>query len=268
MLKKRLIPVILVRDGMLVQSIGFKRYLPIGKPKIAVEFFNRWDVDEIIVLDISRNRGTDDTLYEMTKHVSTASFIPLTVGGGINSIEAIEKLLKAGADKVTINTAAVRNPSFVEEAAKYFGSQEIVVSIDAKKSEQNGYEAFIDGGREATGLHPAVLAKWVEDLGAGEILLNSIDNDGMKNGYDINLISSVTEKISIPLISIGGVGRVEDLPECINSGGADAAAAANIFHYIEHSTIQGKAAMHRAGLPVRLMGAISYGDKLLHSTGK
>ena len=264
MLKKRLIPCILVRDGLLVQSINFSRYLPIGKPKIAIEYFNRWDVDEIIILDITPNKKDDETLINLTEHVSKIAFVPLTVGGGVKTTEDINKLLKAGADKVSINTYAVLKPEFLTEASQIFGSQDIVVSIDVKMNTAEKYEVCIFGGKEKTGLDPVKWSKRVEELGAGEILLNSIDRDGMKNGYDLKLISSVVESVNIPVIAIGGAGKITDIPLAITEGHADAVAAANIFQYLEHSTIQAKAAMKNVGINVRIGTKTNYLSKLLH----
>ncbi len=266
MLKKRLIPCILVRDGLVVQSINFKRYLPIGRPKIAIEYFNRWDVDEIVVLDISANKHDVDYLVELIGHISKIAFIPLSVGGGIQSTDDIEKLLKAGADKVCINTQAVLRPEFIRDAALIFGSQEIIVSIDVKRNDCGDYEVFIHGGKESTGLHPVEWSQKAEELGAGEILLNSIDQDGTKVGYDVNLIRNVADKVKIPVIAIGGVGKVGHFPAAILQGGADAACAANIFHYIEHSTIQAKAAMKNAGIDVRIDSKVTYAEKILHGS--
>jgi imidazole glycerol-phosphate synthase subunit HisF len=264
MLKKRLIPTILVRDGWLVQSMGFNRYLPIGKPKIAIEYFNRWDVDEIVVLDISADRRQTRALLALTSHISKIAFIPLMVGGGIGSVEDIRELLHAGADKVAINTQAVLDPSFIEAAARMFGAQEIVVSIDAKRSEAGWPEVFIDGGKTPTGLGAAQHAQRMERLGAGEILLNSIDRDGSKLGYDVDLIRQVSSAVNIPVIALGGVGSVDEFPRAILEGGADAASAANIFHYIEHSTIQAKAAMRNAGIDVRLSSNVKYETQPFH----
>lgn len=264
MLKSRLIPTILVRDGWLVQSIQFQRYLPIGKPKIAIEFFNRWDVDEIVVLDISADRTQTKALLELTSHISRIAYIPLMVGGGIGSLEDIRELLHVGADKVAINTQAVLSPALIREAALMFGSQEIVVSIDAKRAEDGRYEVFINGGRTPTGLEAAAHARNMEQLGAGEILLNSIDRDGTKLGYDVELIRQVASAVNIPVIALGGVGSVSDFPRAILEGGADAASAANIFHYIEHSTIQAKAAMRKAGVDVRMASTVRYETQPLH----
>jgi len=265
MLKKRLIPCILVRDNLLVQSINFSKYLPIGKPKIAIEYFNRWDVDEIVVLDITPNKKDHENLIHLTEHISKIAFVPLTVGGGVKSTEDINKLLKAGADKVSINTNAVLNPEFITKASKVFGSQDIVISIDVKTDIDNNYEVYIFGGREKTGIDPFTWSKKIEKLGAGEILLNSIDRDGMKNGYDIQLIRSVVDSVNIPVIAIGGVGKISDIPLGITEGNADAVAAANIFQYLEHSTIQAKAAMKNAGINVRIGTKANYAQKLLHT---
>lgn len=264
MLKKRLIPVILVRDGLLVQSIGFKRYLPIGKPKIAIEYFNRWDVDEIMVLDISSRREDQNILLQLTEHIGRIAFVPLTVGGGIRTMSQILDLLRAGADKVSLNSHAVREPALISEAARVLGNQDIVVSVDALKTGEDTYEVFIDNGKTPTGLTPWDWAVKARDYGAGEILLNSIDRDGMKAGYDTRLIRRVADCVDIPVIALGGVGKVEDFPAAILEGHAEAVAAANIFQHIEHSTIQAKASLRRAGIDIRIDTRVRYEDKALH----
>lgn len=266
MLKRRLIPCILVRDGMLVQSIGFRRYLPIGKPKIAVEYFNRWDVDEIIVLDIGRTRRDIHSLADLIRHMTSIAFVPVTAGGGITSPEQVELLLNAGADKISINSHAVREPDLITKMAEYFGSQEVVVSIDALQLEDGSYTVMIDGGRTPTGLAPAAWARQVQELGAGEVLLNAIHRDGMKTGFDTRLIASVTEVVDIPVIALGGAGTLEHFSAAIIEGGADAVCAANIFQYYEHSTIQAKAAMRQAGIPVRIETVVSYACATLYRT--
>jgi len=268
MLKHRLIPCILVRDGLLVQSIGFKRYLPIGKPKIAVEYFNRWDVDEIIVLDISRSRRDIAAMAALIRHMTSIAFVPVTVGGGITAPEQVEMLLAAGVEKTSINSQAVRNPDLVARMARVFGSQEVVVSIDALLRQDGSYEVMIDGGRTPTGLSPPAWALQVQGLGAGEILLNAIHRDGMKNGFDTALIASVSDAVSIPVIAMGGAGAMEHFPAAILEGGADAVCAANIFQYYEHSTIKAKVAMRQAGIPVRMGTAVRYENAALHGVPK
>lgn len=264
MLKPRLIPVLLLQNGQLVKSVGFKEYQIIGNPKIAIKFFNAWAVDEIVFLDISKNNDyislvrTDynfrmlETLEDIIKESAKICFVPLTVGGGIRSIDHMESLFKSGADKVSINTEAVRRPLFIMEAAKKFGNQAVVVSVDVKTNKKGEYEVFIDHGMEATGMHPVEWTQKAEFLGAGEILLNSIDRDGSLAGYDISLIQEVAKAVSIPVIACGGVGKWQDLVDGIRLGNASAVAAANIFYFTEQATRNAKKFMAEAGIDVRL----------------
>lgn len=264
MLKKRLIPTILLQNGQLVKSIGFKEYQIIGNPKVAIRFFNAWAVDEIVFLDISKtqdyvsimrqdyNFKTLDNFADIVQECATICFVPLAVGGGIRSIEDMQKLFASGADKVVINTEAARRPEFIAESAKRFGSQAIVVSIDAKKNEQGMYEVYADHGQEATGLSAAEWAKKAEELGAGEIYLTSIDRDGSHQGYDLDLLKTVTDALTIPVVASGGVGKWQDLVDGVTLGGASAVSAANIFHYKEQSTRDAKRYMAQAGLDVRI----------------
>jgi len=238
MLKKRLIPCLLLQNGQLVKSTGFKEYQIIGNPKIAIQFFNSWAVDEIIFLDISRtsdyttllrkdyNYKTLEAITDIVKESAKICFVPLTVGGNIRTIGQMQDLFKSGADKVTINTEAMRRPEFITEAAEKFGSQAIVVSIDAKINPQGKYEVFIDHGTEATGWDPVRWAQKAESLGAGEIFLNSIDRDGFLSGYDLDLVKAVTGAVAIPVIACGGVGKWQDLVDGITIGGAAAVSAA------------------------------------------
>ncbi len=256
MLKKRLIPVLIIRDGQVVQSIQFKHTNVIhAMPATAVDFFNRWAVDEIVILDVSRNLTKRQKFYEVVSELSRKCFVPLTVGGWITSVDEIRKLLRLGGDKVVLNTKAVECPEFVKESAEIFGTQCIVVSIDAKKK-NNGdgllYEVYIDRGRKPTGLSPFKWARDVEELGAGEIFLNCIDHDGFRRGYDLDLLKGVTSSVDIPVIAMGGVFKWEHLVDGIKKGGADAVAAANIFHYTEHSTKKAKVFMKENGVDVRM----------------
>lgn len=261
MLKKRLIPLLLLREGILVQSIQFKRYRPVGNPLVAIDYFNTWEVDEIIFLDISPGKkyqiGRKDInlanfqkLEDYTKYISKKCFVPLTVGGGIKKIEDIRILLHAGADKVAINTISHNNPRFISEAAKIFGRQCIVVSIDVKKVGGH-YEVFTQGGKEETRKDPLEWAQYAVNLGAGEILVQSIDQDGTLTGYDIELIKYIASGIDAPLIAASGVGKWEDLVAGITMGHADAVAAGNIFHYTEHSTKHAKSFLRQNGIDVR-----------------
>jgi len=252
MLKHRLIPNIILNNGNVVQSVQFKHTNVIGNAVTAVDFFNSWAVDEIIVLDVSRSTDQRSNFHRIITGLSKRCFVPLTVGGWITDVNEISQFLKEGADKVTINTHAVRNPEIIKELSNVFGSQCIVVSIDVKKTASGKYKVFINRGTEETTLDPVDWAKQAEKLGAGEILLTSIDHEGMRNGYDLDLIKNVVENVSIPVIAFGGVGDWKHFVDGINIGKADAVSAANIFHYTEHSTYNAKEFMHDAGVNVRM----------------
>jgi len=262
MLKYRLIPVLLLKDGLLVRSESFSIHQIIGNPIHEVKRFNEWNVDELIYLDISRERnydlrrddakvkGLNNSLSILTE-VSKTCFMPLTWGGGIRTLDDIRLRISNGADKITLNTAAFQTPDLITQAAKVFGSQAIVISIDVRRHSDGKLEVFADGAHQPTGLHPADWARQVEKLGAGEILLNSIDRDGTGDGYDVELIESVVANTTIPVIALGGVGRYEHYVDGIKAG-ASAVAAANIWHFKELSDRGGKRALAKAGIPVRL----------------
>lgn len=262
MLKKRLIPVLLLQNGLLVRSELFKIHQAIGNPIYEVKRFNEWHVDELIYLDITKDnhydlrrndhkvKGLNDPL-QILDAVSKTCFMPLTWGGRIRNIEDMRNHFNHGADKITINTAAIRTPDVINMGAKVFGSQAIVVCIDVLRHSNNISEVFIDGGKTPTGLKPKPWAKEVEDRGAGEILLQSVDRDGTGRGYDLDLIHSVASATSIPVIALGGVGRYEHYAQGIEAG-ASAVAAANIWHFKELSDRGGKRALAKAGINVRL----------------
>lgn len=260
MLKVRLIPVVLMRNGRVVQSKRFSRYQALGNASTVIWRLSNWSADELIYLDISRQGGYDlnrDDLnfpnrhefHEILADVAGKCFMPLTVGGGISGLGQIHDRLKAGADKVSINTAAVRNPGLIGEAAREFGSQCVVVSIDAKRTDA-GHEVFVDGGRAGTGRTPADWAKEAQERGAGEILLNSIDRDGGGQGYDLEALRAVCGAVRIPVIALGGVGEWGHFREGVEAG-ASAVAAANIFQYTENSVHLAKKHLHEAGVNVR-----------------
>lgn len=261
MLKKRLIACLVMRDGLIVQSIGFNRYLPIGRPATAIEFVARWDVDEIVVLDMTATRQGRGPDLDVIGMAVERCFVPLTIGGGIRSLAQVQDVMRAGADKIAINSIALESPEFITRCADAYGSQCIVVSVDAKKTGAGRHEVFADSGSRATGFEAAAWAAEVERHGAGEIFINSIDRDGSKLGYDVDLIRSVCAAVTIPVIACGGVGTYRDFAPGVLEGGASAVAAANIFHYIEHSTIVAKAHLRRAGVDVRLDSLANY-DKL------
>jgi len=267
-LKKRLVACLLIREGLIVQSIGFKRYLPIGRPRFPIEFVVKWDVDEIVLLDISatpENRIPDIGILEL---LSRSCFVPLTVGGGISSVNDVRSITRAGADKAAINTNAVARPQLISEIAEVFGNQCVVISIDCRREPDGRYQVYTHSGTKPTGMSPEKWAKQVEILGAGEIFLNSIDRDGTKSGYDIELIHRVSESVSIPVIACGGVGNYTDFAPGIIQGGASAVAAANIFHYIEHSTIVAKAHLLRCGIDIRLDSDATYEGRDFDENGR
>jgi cyclase len=266
MLKKRLIACLIIKEGLIVQSVGFKNYFPIGKPNFSIEFIARWDVDEIILLDISNEKNNKN--YSQLKLFIKKCFVPITYGGGIKSIQDVHNIINSGADRISINTNAINNPNFIEEIATIYGEQCVVVSIDYKVEEDGKKQVYTRSGTEATGLEVSNWIKQCENLGAGEILLNSIDRDGRGNGYDIDTIREVTSIVNIPVIACGGVGKFSDFPEGIISGGASAVAAANIFHYVEHSTIIAKANMLKNGVKVRLNKIAQYKDRKFDKNGR
>lgn len=245
MKKKRLIPVLLLKDGSLVQSKQFTRHQNLGNPFTAVKRLSNWASDELIYLDISRvqsysNKRTDLNFsnvfspIELIREVSKVCFMPITFGGGIRTLSEIELIVKSGADKVSINTAALKDPNFIRQAAKEFGSQCIIVSVDVKLF-KNSYFVMSNYGKVKTNYKVEEWCKIIQDYGAGEILLNSVDNDGMKTGYDIKLIKNISKISTIPVIALGGVGDWKDFAEALEKTSVDAVAAANIFHYYDQS---------------------------------
>lgn len=266
MLKKRLICCLVVQNDLLVQSFEFSRYLPIGRARIAVEFMTNWDIDEIVLQDITATKEGRKPNLDLIENVSKNCFVPLTVGGGINQIQDIEQVIRGGADKVSINSAAFTQPELIREGARLFGSQCIVASIDVKTNPSGRYEVFSKG--TLTGLNPVEWAKELESLGAGEILLNSVDRDGSRKGYDLDLVSSVVQAVQIPVITCGGVGVMRHFVEGITEGGASAVAAANIFQHIEHSTIIAKSYIQSKQLDIRLSTLAKYTDFLFDDSGR
>lgn len=259
MLKTRLIPCIITKNNLVVQSFNFDRYLPIGNIKTAIEFFVNWDVDEIVIIDIDATRQSRNANVQLVEWAVKECFVPLTVGGGIRTIEDINRLLGAGADKICLNQAAINNPGFVTESAEIFGRQCITVSVDAIETPQ-GYRVFDHVTRKNLDMTPAEFSLKLEKLGAGEILLNSVDRDGSRKGYDTELLETVSSKLKIPVIACGGVGHFEDLAAGVLKGGCQAVAAANIFQHTEHSTIAAKSHLLRSGVDVRLSSQVKYQD--------
>jgi len=251
MLAKRIIPCLDVKDGRVVKGTQFLDLRDAGDPVENAKAYDQQGADEIAFLDITASYEKRDILLDIVRRTAEEIFIPLTVGGGVRRLEDIRNLLKAGADKVSVNTAAVKDPRFVERASKRFGSQCIVIAIDAKRK-GDGWDVFTHGGRVATGIDAVLWAKKMEGLGAGEILLTSMDRDGTKDGYDIELTRTISEQVSIPVIASGGVGTLEHLYEGLAFGKASAVLAASIFHYREYSIAQVKSFLKEKGVTVRL----------------
>ena len=252
MLKNRIIPCLDVKDGRVVKGINFVDLVDAGDPVEQASVYNKNGADEICFLDITASSDKRDILLDTVKKTAECCFVPLTVGGGVRSIQDIRKLLLAGADKVSINTAAIKNPDLIKESSNKFGSQCIVVAIDAKKTSDNKWTVFTHGGREATELDAVEFAKLAEKNGAGEILLTSMDRDGTKEGYDIELTKKISSSLNIPVIASGGVGNLQHLKNGILDGGASAVLAASIFHFGEYSIQEAKEYLKKENVPVRL----------------
>ena len=250
---KRIIPCLDVDKGRVVKGVNFLNIRDAGDPVEIAKRYDKEGADEITMLDITASHETRDTTYKTVESIASQVFMPLTVGGGVRNIDDIKKLLRSGADKVSINTSAVENPDFVKEAADKFGSQCIVVAVDAKLSDSNkdSWEVVTYGGRNRTGLDVLEWTQQVMAYGAGEILLTSMDRDGTKEGFDNRLVSKVSSGISIPVIASGGVGNLDHLVDGIKIGGAEAVLAASIFHFSEFSVREAKDAMKAAGINIR-----------------
>ena len=253
MLAKRIIPCLDVTAGRVVKGVNFVNLTDAGDP---VEIAKRYDdqgADELTFLDITASSDQRDLILNVIESVAAQVFIPLTVGGGVRKVEDVRRLLNAGADKVSINTSAVENPQLVKDAAGRYGAQCIVVAIDAKKKADGaGWEVYTHGGRKATGLDAVAWAKRMQDLGAGEILLTSMDRDGTREGFDLALTRAVSDAVDIPVIASGGVGSLDDMADGVLKGGADAVLAASIFHFGQHTVRQAKEVMAKRGIEVRL----------------
>ncbi len=257
MLTKRIIPCLDVKDGRVVKGVRFVKLRDAGDPVENARFYDKAGADELVFLDITASHEKRKTILKIVRDVAESVFLPFTVGGGIGSIEDIRNLLNAGCDKVSINTAAVRDPSFVKKAASRFGNQCIVVAIDARHNTQYSihstkkWEVFTHGGRTATGIDAVKWAKRAEKLGAGEILLTSMDYDGTKCGYDIELTKTISESVNIPVIASGGAGRLVHLYDALTKGKADAVLAASIFHFREYTVREAKKYLKERGIPVK-----------------
>jgi len=252
MLTKRVIPCLDVKDGRVVKGVNFVDLRDAGDPVEQARLYDREGADELCFLDITASSDRRDILYDVVQATAEHCFMPLTVGGGVRTVDDVRRLLLAGADKVSINTAAVHRPEFVREAAEKFGTQCIVVAIDAKRDGRGGFEVFTHGGRNATGIEAIGWAQRMADLGAGEILLTSMDRDGTKQGFDVELTRAVADAVPVPVIASGGVGQLQHLVDGVREGHADAVLAASIFHFGEYSIQQAKDALQAAGVPVRL----------------
>ena len=251
MLKARIIPCLDVKDGRTVKGVNFVNLVDAGDPIEQARLYDEQGADELCFLDITASHENRATLYDVVRGTAEQCFMPLTVGGGVRTVDDVRTLLAAGADKVSINTAAVQRPAFVREAAERFGSQCIVVAIDAKAGGQGRYEIFTHGGRNPTGLEAVEWAQRMAAAGAGEILLTSMDRDGTRQGYDIALTRAIADAVSVPVIASGGVGTLDHLVEGVRDGHATAVLAASIFHFGEYSIAEAKARLQEAAIPVR-----------------
>lgn len=263
MLKKRIIAVVIVKDDIVVQSIGFRKYLPIGKPEIALEFLTSWGIDEIVYLDISATKNQKQPNYDLIRKSAKKCYVPLTVGGGIRRMDQVHELMSAGADKVSLNHIAYNEISFVKEVALAYGNQCVVASIDVVKT-PSGYQVYDYTKKEATELNPADYARRLADNGAGEIFLNSVDRDGSYLGYDLDLIQSVTNSVPIPVICCGGAKNASDMVSVFSKTKVSAAAAANFFHFTEHSVNVSKSFVRKTE-NIRLETHANYNENDLDS---
>lgn len=252
MLSKRIIPCLDVKAGRVVKGIRFLNLKEVGDPVQAARAYDREGADELVFLDITASFEKRKILLDVVKRTASQIFIPLTVGGGIRTRADIRALLAAGADKVEVNTAAVQRPALIREGARAFGSQCMVLAIDAKRSGKGKWEVFLHGGRTPTGLDAVAWARKGVNLGAGEILLTSMDKDGTQDGYDLELTRAVSSSVKVPVIASGGAGNLHDLLEVLQAGRADAVLASSIFHYRRYSIRQAKKYLKRHGIPVRL----------------
>lgn len=253
MYTKRIIPCLDVKEGKVVKGINFVGLKEVGDPVELARSYYEQGADEIVFLDISATNEGRDTMVEVVKKVAETIFIPFTVGGGIRTLDDITKMLRAGADKISLNSAAVHNPEVIREGANMFGSQCIVVAIDAKaRDDKSGWNVYINGGRIDTGMDLLEWTRKVTDLGAGEILLTSMDADGTKQGFDIEMLRAVSSMVKVPVIASGGCGSIEHIDEVFQKDVADAALAASIFHYGEHTVKEVKEHLKKCNVPIRL----------------
>ena len=252
MLKTRIIPTMLYKKFGLVKGVKFDSWRRVGSVTQTIKVYNLRQVDELVFLDICATSEKRSPDFNLIDEIADECFVPLAVGGGVRTIDDVNKLLRVGADKVIINTEAIKRPEFIKEASDFFGSQCMVVSIDVKRDVNKGLEVFTHSGRKATGLNPAILAKQFEDLGAGEIILTSIDNDGTMTGYDYELIKNICSKVSIPVIASGGAGNYNHMELAVKNCGASAVAAASIFHFTQQTPLEAKYYLSKRGIPTRV----------------
>lgn len=251
MLKKRLIPVLLLQNGRMVKTVQFDKMRDVGNPVTAAKIYDAQIADELVFLDINASVEERKFLRDIINRVTEECFMPFAVGGGVKSLEDIQELLKIGADKVVINSAAVENPSLIKEAAKKFGSANIVVSIDYKINKDNKNEVYTHRGKKPTGLDPIAWAKEVEKLGAGEIIITSIDREGTMDGYDLDTLTKITESVGIPVVAHGGAGTLTHLKEGFTIGNASGVAAASIFHFTDQSPIKARQFLANEGVNIK-----------------
>jgi cyclase len=256
MLAKRIIPCLDVNNGRVVKGVNFLNLIDAGDPVENGLFYDREGADELVFLDITASSDNRDIMFDMVTRVAETVHIPFCVGGGIRTIDDVRKMLGHGADKVSINSAAIKNPSLITEAAQMFGSQCIVVAIDAKKNDKGGWTVYLNGGRVPTELDAVEWAARACELGAGEILLTSMDRDGTKAGYDLDLTRAVSEAVTVPVIASGGVGTLEHLYDGLTEGKADAVLAASIFHFREYAISSAKDFLKNRGIPVRTIATL------------
>ncbi len=250
MLKKRIIPTLLYKEMGLVKGSKFNSWRRVGPVLPSIKVYNTREVDELIFLDIAATQNKSDIDYETIREFSKFCFVPLTVGGGINNINQVNKLLEIGADKISINSSAYENPRLIEEVANQYGSQCVVASIDAKKT-GNKWTCFSNSGTKDKKINPITWSKKLEELGAGEILITSIDKDGTNEGYDYDLISEITSQVKVPVIASGGAGKYDDMYKAIDISGASAVAAASIFHFTEMTPMEAKLFLDKKGISIR-----------------
>ena len=268
MLKKRLIAVILIRDGLVVQSIGFNNYLPVGKIDIVIEFLEYWDVDEIVIIDIGATINKKTIDHHSIKNASKKCFLPISAGGGIKKINDVRNILVSGADKVILSSIVFRDDSFISRCSEKFGDQSVVVCLDIKQKNNGKYECFIDSGNINTRISPIEFIKKNKSSGIGELLINSIDRDGSKKGYDIDLIKSIQDNSDVPIIALGGAGNFDHMNDVFKQTDISAVAAGNIFHFVEHSTAIAKAHLENSGISIRESYLLNYTNHIFDESSR